>query len=525
MRKSTKVAVLVLALVALCSLTAMAKGWVWSDADAEWTYEDSYGERVFLEWKKDTNGLFYYLGEDGLMVRDQLIEEGNDTYYVGSDGAKITSSWKQIEADDLDADLGVDYRWYYFGSNGKAVKSNGSEAKSQTYNGEKYYFDVDGKMLFGYNNGISMASSQDDPFQDDCVYYCGTNEDGAMKKNVWYKIDVANTDITAYDDVTSYWVFFGKNGKKAVDGEYGVLWNGKRYYFEPNGKMMYEWSVISTDSTKNAYLNGADEGYMAKKQWVWTKKNPSGKEYDDPEWYWINADGTTDAATKVKKINGKYYAFGDDNAMLAGVVELNDEEEGIVNFKVIADVDPTTMSYNEWIKSTGSYYYFSGDKEKDGSLKMSAAFDLELADDTYKATTNKQGKLVSGVLNKKFYINGLLIAADPDFRYEIKSVLDEVDGKIIPKQLLVNTAGSAVKAGAIVADAEGNYWYVNKDDTEDIYQAPAYAEYASRAAQAFKKAKEDKADGTFKVGTDTYKVYEKEVEGKLYTIIAYEKVK
>ena len=507
MRKSTKVAVLVLALVALCSLTAMAKGWVWSDADAEWTYEDSYGERVYLEWKKDTNGLFYFLGDEGLMLRNQLVEDGDNLYYVGEDGAKVVNCWKQIDADDNDADLDVTYRWYYFGSNGKAVRQNAATDKmaTQKYNGETYYFDSEGKMLFGYHNGYTIIN-QDDPFDSQVVYYSGTNEDGAVKKNAWFKIEVVD-DQRAYEDVDSYWVYFDKNGKKAIDKADGIKWNGKRFYFDEFGHMLYKWATVSTaEGYPEKYLNGEDEGWAAKREWVYTKDD---KDSDDLYWFWIGADGVKAGANSVLKINGKFYAFDKEAKMVAGVVELTDAEASVGDttaVKAVEDLDKVRLA--DWIASPSTaYYFFSNDYVNDGSLKKSTTFEVEFFDDTYKLTTDKTGRLVTGELNKKNYINGYLLAADADAKYETVKTIDGWK--------LVNATGTGVKEDSIVADADGNYYVVK---SEAIYKVRWTEDYPSRIATAIKNQQE-----TVTVGKTTYEWKAGTVDTKGVTPITVKK--
>lgn len=78
---------------------------------------------------------YYYFGSSGQMVRAskgvKIITAGKDKYAVGTSGAIITGSWKNIGRDK-----------YYFGSTGKMVKN-----KIVRISRKYYYFGKDGKMV------------------------------------------------------------------------------------------------------------------------------------------------------------------------------------------------------------------------------------------------------------------------------------------------------------------------------------------------------------------------------------------
>ena len=158
MRKQTKLAVVLSAAALLAvgaSMTSFAaRGWV-NEGDA-WYYYDNSGDYVTDKWKS-YNGNYFYLGDEGYMLTNELIEDGNNFYYVDANGAMVKNTWVAVPADDSE-DQDVEYRWYYFGSNGKAYKSN----NKKTINGKKYGFDDDGKMLFGFVTGLEVINDEDD---------------------------------------------------------------------------------------------------------------------------------------------------------------------------------------------------------------------------------------------------------------------------------------------------------------------------------------------------------------------------
>ena len=109
------------------------KCWI-EDSDGFWYYVDKSGESVtgwqkigkkwycffesgrmmYKDWKEEPSGSgnWYYLGEDGVMVVNSLVNSLGDLYYQGKDGRGI-NGWKKIDGN-----------WYYFNPDkqGAAVK-------------------------------------------------------------------------------------------------------------------------------------------------------------------------------------------------------------------------------------------------------------------------------------------------------------------------------------------------------------------------------------------------------------------
>ena len=502
MRKSTKLAILVLALVALCSVSAFAavKGtWTWDAAANEWTFVDSDGYLVSGEWAKDTNGKYYYLDDDGFMAREKLVDDGENTFWVGADGAKVVSAWVQVPVEeDSDEDFDEEYRWMYFDKAGKAYKG-----AKKTINGADYCFDENGKMSFGYVDANYATVNTDDPFDAAVVYYCGTNEDGAVKKNFWAKITGVE-DKGAYEaDKDAYWVYFKTNGKKATDegsDAYGVKYEGKRYYFDELGRMKTEWSEIGTPATRTSWLGEEDEGWMYKKTWVYTANDD-----DDDKWYYVDVEGKNVYKNAVAKINGKYYAFNDAFEMEAGIVGLSEDIITAETTVTETGIEADKMSLDAWLAKTGNFFYFSGDYKNDGSLKKSVTVEIEFLDDTYKLTTNKNGKFINGsdgAKNPRYYINGYLLAAEADWG---KQVIMTDDG-----YKLLDTNGYAVKVGKTANDADGNVYAVTE---AKIYMVPEYVEKPATVAKAVVKGETE-----VKIGSDWYTISSTD-SGKGYDVV------
>ncbi|MBQ5699624.1 MAG: cell wall-binding protein, partial [Lachnospiraceae bacterium] len=74
------------AMTAGLAITAFAG---WSQDGKDWYYHhDRTGNKIEDEWVK-SGDYYYYLGHDGKMKTNSLIE---DTYYVNANGVRVTNS-------------------------------------------------------------------------------------------------------------------------------------------------------------------------------------------------------------------------------------------------------------------------------------------------------------------------------------------------------------------------------------------------------------------------------------------------
>ncbi|MCQ2415321.1 MAG: hypothetical protein MJ063_04670 [Lachnospiraceae bacterium] len=517
MRKSTKIAVVLAAaalLVAGFAFTTLAKGWV-KEAEGLYYYEDEYGMKVYNEWKKDTdaNGKvnYYYLGDDGYMVTDSIVEYNDEKYWVGADGAKVTEQWIKVPADQEDIDnYDVDYRWYYFQkSNGKAYKGVKKDIEGNTY-----FFNAEGKMLFGYVNGDDFTMETDVAKAYDgnsYKYFCGSNDEGKALKSEWRK-ETSTTDNGAYETDTSWWAFYQSNGKRADSTlANGALWKSQRYYFDPDGKMLKGWQTATVDTADKEddvayYFGGADDGKKVKKAWAYVvPQSGDDKDNETKRWFYFDNTGAALKKNGVQKINGKFYAFAaaEDNAskMLAGTVKLTfavaaDSSSIVTDATAAEKIDLSKKTLDEWLAEGPNpeglvganyvVYYFSGDEANDGSLKKNVTFSQEFKDDTYTLAVGNDGALKDGYMKKekKYYRYGYLLAASEDTRYEVKDVY--FNGS---KFALLGVAGTEVTTGTVV-DADGSYYYVVKataTEAQKIYKAESSLLSAAKVISSFKK--------------------------------------
>lgn len=305
----------------------------WAEENGEWVYYNNDGSKATDVFKKSGNNWFY-LDSDGNMAKNQLIEDDDNYFYVNSAGAMVTNQWRSIENEDAGSDE-PDEWWYYFQSNGKAVKKSGSSdnvkfATLPTSTGQaKFTFDDEGRMLYGWIDESGEMLTDEDAWKSG-MYYCGDNGDGRMATGWKYITAVNDEDDDREGD--GYWFYFSTNGKKTADNDSKKI-NGRKYRFDENGAAHFEWynnPGTASSSAVNKYYNTEEECWMST---GWFKTVPSEdvdpEAHDDDEAHWFYAESNGSLVTaQIKKINGQYYGFDVNGKMLQGLYRIEFEENG-----------------------------------------------------------------------------------------------------------------------------------------------------------------------------------------------------
>ncbi len=464
---------------------ALAAGW--QQEGEEWYYVDSDGNYVTDSWKV-SDGKYYYLGSDGTLAKNTLIEDSNGYYYVGSDGAMVTNTWKAVTTDDDNYD---GYAWYYFRDTGKAYTDTSTPV---TISGKKYMFDEEGKMLYGYvdESGEMIDVSDDPQAVYEAVWYFGDKDSGAMVTG-WhqYEEDLTTADDT-YEDYSTIWFYFkSENGKKLTDTTKVI--NSYRYTFDSNGVMISGWDDDASSSTTYRYSD-LSSGSIKKNSWVQAipSEEMNSTDYEDStyRWFYTNSSGYV-ITNQAKKINSKWYYFNDCGIMQSGLLVLNSSSISSCS-SIVKDLDEDEITAED-IYDLGdanggdlNLYYF-GD-ENSGAMKKDGTVSITLSDDTYTFYFNANGKAYNGIKSKKYYKYGILQKASSDEYYKLVEYGDT------GSYLLVNTSGTVVSSG-YVRDADENYYaiydgkvaYIKSDDL------------AAKAASAYKAGEE-----TFTYNSETY---------------------
>ena len=440
MRKQTKL-VAVLSAAALlavgASMTSFA-GWE-KDEDGIWHYYDSDDEMVTDEWRKD-GSKWFYLDEDGNMLTEAWVD---DEYYVGADGAMVKNDWVKTTADEDVSDPEDDGdNWYYFGSNGKKVEDD-----SKKINGKTYYFNEDGEMRYGWyeDNGD--------------VFYLGGEDEGWRAESQWLWLALPDEDevdrngVNFCDDDSACsvhcdeegWYYFGSNGKMYKEAAKKKV-NGKYYFFNAHGQMLYEWinnqkyavssssDLVSgnyTDtqgnvtnyqkpgaaSSSNGILDD-NANYQGSSQ-IWNMQYSNVVEDGSRANGWYEIDGSADTG---EDGDTDWYYFDD------GEAERADAGKDFVT----VDGDGADV-FRAKIKINGKYFCFN----EMGQMQTGKETNVEDDDDSYNFYfITKNGKNGQGQMGEKdnyLYFGGKRLEADDDYRiyfFDGKYYLVNNKGKI-----------------------------------------------------------------------------------------------
>ncbi|PXX56114.1 glucan-binding YG repeat protein [Hungatella effluvii] len=380
----------VLAVAAVLTLgTATMSAWAaegWAQSGNSWSYYDSNGYKVTNVWKKGADNLWRYLNGNGEMAVNTWVD---NTYYMDSNGILVTDKWMKFQESGSS-----EYKWYYFGSSGKAIMDNWSKI-----NNKWYYFDSNGEMQTGWVL--------------DNMYYCGT--DGVMRTG-WQKLFPPDSDYDPdrvspgdEDDDGKHWYYFSDSGKKYMpketSGDYGTYKiDGVAYCFDSDGALQTGWKNVGVDNADYDIQNYKYYDSSGKLRTGWYSIEPpedlSGYE-GDVEWFYFSSNGTPKAGPKegeattqnLTKINGKTYLFNDRGNPVYGLQKVR-------------------------IGSTSEYtsYYF-GDKKtstmQKGKIKVTEGDGDE---ETYYFSDSGRG--YTGVKDGYLYYMGKLQRAEDGVRYE-----------------------------------------------------------------------------------------------------------
>jgi hypothetical protein len=397
------------------------------------------------------------------MLTNQLVEDGDNYYYVDANGAMVRNTWVAIAADE-DEEEDVDYRWYYFGSSGKAYK----DSTGKTINGKKYGFDEEGKMLFGFVDANGASINTEDDAILNCTYYYGTNDDGARHSG-WLRYE-DGFDTTDYDDLdyAYYWFNFDSNGKKRTSITKKI--NGEWYNFDENGVMITEWADGAATASESRYFNdNLENGSLEKNAWIWSEPSEDWAIYeDDSDEHWFRTDNKGYILTdQTKKINSKWYVFDENGIMQYGLVVLNQPK--VSGSEMVGDAidEDDTEAEDIYAINDGYLFYFSDNEETDGAMKTGSSIKISLADDDYTfGFTKTTGEAFCGVENNKVYRNGIRQEADDD-KYTI--VYGGYGDDAVNHEYLVNSTGTRMKAQKYYKDDNDEYYVVMSGSDKEGY--------------------------------------------------------
>lgn len=431
-------------------ISSFAVGWV-DDGGGNWSYVEADGN-LAMDVIKISGEDRFYIDERGIMVRDYLLENYNDSiYYFDDSGKMVKNTWVAVEPGQVyeQMDNPPTIYLYYFGNNGKAYKAKTTIVK-KTIDGKKYLFNENGQMLSGWINEqgerYNEYDSENDPFKGFC-YYAGDETDGVLREG-WTAYEEGSVDDRYYLRGTIWFYFSSSSNKKvqsATEGELATkVINGNKYAFDDNGVMVEGWDSDTIDvnnndnsiRSKKYYMeSGATIGKMAKKEWVYAvpsmKQNLDDHDQEIERWFYSTGGGDI-VRSEMRKINNKYYIFNAEGIMKTGlcVVEkasrryvdsIDTEKTEAIDFIISRHYISTEKSsaskiYEIFDDKTQVLYYFAEGNDEDDAMvafgeRKIGEQKVSFADDIYPFTSKATGEY-EGYKNKKYYQNGIKLKAD-----------------------------------------------------------------------------------------------------------------
>ncbi len=447
----------------------------------EWSYYDQNNRTVTLTWKKSKD-YWYYLSEDGTILKHCVFRDKDSVYYVDEEGRMVQDTWIYADAGKTAKD-GFEEGWYYFGADGKGYRRKNSSFK-RNIGGNTYIFDENGKMMSGwFDEDGNPIEDSDTPFVEG-VYYA--KEDGRLLTGEWLDygdIDegIRGADLDSevagrnYIDYDRMWIFFDSHSKKVKsngDRLRQKTINGAKYGFDENGIMIPWWSKVASISNADKsnpssdvsarYYSGYDGGVLLKDSWFWMypSENLDTEDYYDQECSWWHTDERGGVyRNRIRKINGRSYAFDGIGRMQTGFVLFDGKSEFVARYEV------DDWSSEDFIEGAiygiekSDLYLFSPDELNDGSMQIGKDIAVELEDGVFHFGFASNGKAFGNrnQLQKKddmYYINGLRLEADEEYGYGVVKVKDGAD----TYYQVVDARGKVVEGTKkIVKDKDGGW--------------------------------------------------------------------
>lgn len=423
------------------ALTSYAAGW--ETRDGEWVYVQNNGECLKNEWKQDGTK-YYYLGDDGFMLRNTLLEDNGNYYYLNSAGEMTANAWKFIQNPEWQGDsLAGEGSWYYFGNNGKAIRSDGNKAKVYDVGNKKFVFDSYGRMMTGWVTEAGEYVEEESDWANG-MYYADGSSDGSIVTNAWVYTSVPD-DSNEDDTEPVYHFYFGSNGKKAVSVDKTV--GNKKYRFDDRGVAVYGWHH---DDAGWKYF-GDSEDPSLHTGWFQavpdSTMNSSGHDDGSTYWYYAGSTGVI-ASAEFKTIDSKTFAFNPAGELITGLKKITTDESNKKVITAVGDVDYLTDIDDITDPDTNVFLFGSDGAVKTGSQTVSV--DGTNYTFEFKSSGSPRGAGANGISGNYFYRNGRRLTAEDGTKYQVVEYNNN--------NYLVNESGVIQKSKKNVKDSDGYYY-------------------------------------------------------------------
>ena len=223
-------------------------------------YANGYGKIVKGAWVGS-----YYLGDDGVMLTNAFTPDG---YYVGADGVYVRNQKVTVEN-----------RVYYLNAYGNVARNQWSGDYYLDGNGNPYVNRWAGSYWCGSDGKYVKNTFTPDG------YYCGSN--GEYVRNAWIKVDEKDYYMNAYGHMTkNTWVgayYLGSDGVM-----YTNTFTPDGYYVGSDG------AYLTNQWIGDYYLNGS--GIKVTNAWVGNYWCGSDGKYVKSSWvdhdrYYVDSNG------------------------------------------------------------------------------------------------------------------------------------------------------------------------------------------------------------------------------------------
>ena len=352
---------------------------------------DDGGALLLSKGWKFVNFEWRYVQENGTLLRNSFLTEGNKKYYLDDNGAMVTNDVRMIDG-----------TYYAFNENGVVTQTVSSFDGWKKIQNEWYYskngnlsytgrvgnnYVSDGKML---TNSIVGAYGETQYYVD----YNGEIQKGWIKGyNTWLYADPSTGVLPK-----SQWLKQGNNwyyiqngymitGLLKIDGQLnsfdangvwkGVVkpnsWyrdpiNNLWYYIDAQGKTNYKTTLSLNGVTYYFYVTGMGSGGGIAR----LAENSFWHDGNTKRFYWTNKTGTgLDTTTGWKKSNNGLYGYVRNGQLVTGLQTINGtkyyfDQTGILWIGVnnvdgkayVYDKNGNAVQYKEgWNALNGQWYY------------------------------------------------------------------------------------------------------------------------------------------------------------------------
>ena len=261
----------------------------------------------------------YYLGADGKYVKNQWIKDGGKDYFMDANGKAKKNAWQGVYylgKDGVMLTNAFTPDGYYVGSDGVYVRN-----QKITVDGKDYYLNADGKVAKNQWSGDYYLDENGNPYINRWAgsYWCG--EDGKYVRSAWVDNNKSYVNENGVY-LTNQWIgdyYVNGSGVKVTNTWVGSYWCGEdgKYvrsaWVDNNKSYVNQNGVYLTNQwIGDYYVNGS--GVKVTNAWVGSYWCGSDGKYVRSAWvdnnrYYVNENGVYVSGTWEKDSKGwKYHA-------------------------------------------------------------------------------------------------------------------------------------------------------------------------------------------------------------------------